>query len=56
MITYEVKFQNGKRIRRITVTATGIVPAIEKAIVKHFDTCKHPYDYEVVSATKVDAE
>ena len=54
METYTVVFQNGNKIHKVTVQATGIVPAIDEAVRKHFKKyMMDAFSYEIVKAEKV---
>lgn len=53
MYTYKVKFQKGNKLHTVTVKATGICPAIEEAVHKHFMKYTDGLCYEIISAEKV---
>ena len=53
MTKYTVKFQKGNKIHKVTVSAQGIVPAIEEAVHKHFNKYTDALGYEIISAEKI---
>lgn len=53
MYEYEVKFVKGKKVHLVTVKATGLVPAIEAAVKKHFDKYLDALGYEITRAEKI---
>lgn len=53
MEKYVVKFQKGNKIHTITVSAEGLIPAIEEASRKHFTKYMDALSYEIISAEKI---
>lgn len=53
MQNYLVEFTKGKKTHIIHVTAAGIVPAINEAISKHYQTFSDALGYQITSAKLV---